>query len=134
MWILYTLLTAFLLASSDAITKDLLHRYSPWQVIRARFLLALIFLAPLPFIYGFPTLDKTFWLAAGADLPLEVLALLLYLKAIAEFEFKKFPASEKSCNQLITDYPKSQWVAKAIFLKAKTFTERNDYEKALTIY
>ena len=82
MWILYTLLTAFLLASSDAITKDLLHRYSPWQVIRARFILALVFLAPLPFIYGFPSLDKAFWLAAGTDLPLEILALLLYLKAI----------------------------------------------------
>ncbi len=82
MWIFYTLLTAFLLASSDAITKDLLNCYSPWQVIRARFILALIFLAPLPLIYGFPTLDGTFWLAAGADLPLEVLALLLYLKAI----------------------------------------------------
>lgn len=82
MWIIYTLLTAFLLASSDAITKDLLTRYSPWQVIRARFLLALVFLVPLPFIYGFPTLDTTFWLAAGADLPLEILALLLYLKAI----------------------------------------------------
>ncbi len=82
MWIFYTLLTAFLLASSDAITKDLLTRYSPWQVIRARFLLALVFLAPLPFIYGFPSLDGTFWLAAGVDLPLEVLALLLYLKAI----------------------------------------------------
>ena len=60
--------------------------------------------------------------------------LLLYLKAIAEFEFKKFPASEKSCNKLIANYPKSPWIAKAIFLKAKTFTERNDYEKALTIY
>ena len=82
MWIFYTLLTAFLLASSDAITKDLLTRYSPWQVIRARFLLALVFLAPLPLIYGIPSLDTTFWLAAGADLPLEILALLLYLKAI----------------------------------------------------
>jgi len=82
MWIFYTLLTAFFLASSDAITKDLLTSYSPWQVIRARFILALIFLAPLPFIYGFPSLDATFWIAAGTDLPLEVLALLLYLRAI----------------------------------------------------
>jgi uncharacterized membrane protein len=82
MWIFYTLLTAFFLASSDAITKDLLTSYSPWQVIRARFILALVFLAPLPFIYGFPSLDATFWIAAGTDLPLEVLALLLYLRAI----------------------------------------------------
>ncbi len=82
MWIFYTLLTAFFLASSDAITKGLLTSYSPWQVIRARFILAVIFLGPLPFIYGFPSLDTTFWVAAGMDLPLEVLALLLYLRSI----------------------------------------------------
>ena len=82
MWIFYTLLTAFFLASSDAITKGLLVSYSPWEIIRARFILAFIFLFPLPFIYGLPSLDTTFWIAAVADLPLEVLALLLYLKAI----------------------------------------------------
>ncbi len=82
MWIFYTILTAFFLASCDAITKDLLTRHSPWEVIQVRFILATLFLAPLFPIWGIPRLDATFWLAAGTDLPLEILALLLYLRAI----------------------------------------------------
>jgi uncharacterized membrane protein len=82
MWIFYTLLTAFFLASSDAITKALLAHYSSWQVIRARFVLAIVFMLPLPFLYGVPSLDIPFWTAAAVDLPLEILALFLYLRAI----------------------------------------------------
>lgn len=82
MWVLYALLTAFFLATSDALTKELLWRYTPWQILWIRFSLAAIFLLPLLFLYPIPRLPPIFWVVVGIDLPLEVLAVYLYLKAI----------------------------------------------------
>jgi len=82
MWVFYALMTAFFLATSDALTKDLLNRYSLWQILCIRFLLSVVFLFPLLFLYPIPKLPRIFWIVVGIDLPLEVLAVYLYLKSI----------------------------------------------------
>jgi tetratricopeptide (TPR) repeat protein len=59
---------------------------------------------------------------------------LLYLSAIARFHLKDYAAAEASCDRLLKDFPDSEWLHKAVFLKAKTRVARNDYEKAIGIY
>lgn len=60
--------------------------------------------------------------------------LLLHLKATAQFQLKNYVKAESTCDLLIKNHPKSPWIYKAIFLKAKTHSARQDYEKALAIY
>lgn len=82
MWIIYSLLTAFLLATSDALTKRLLASRDEYFVAWARLLFALpVLLASLIFI-EIPHLNKTFWLATLCALPLEISAIILYTKAL----------------------------------------------------
>ena len=82
MWIIYSLLTAFFLATSDALTKRVLVSRDEYFVAWAR----LMFCLP-PLILSFlfleiPSLDRTFWIATFCALPLEILAIILYTKAL----------------------------------------------------
>jgi drug/metabolite transporter (DMT)-like permease len=82
MWILYSLLTAFSLATSDTLTKRVLVSRDEYFVAWAR----LMFCLP-PLIVSFlfieiPSLDRTFWIATFCALPLEILAIILYTKAL----------------------------------------------------
>jgi drug/metabolite transporter (DMT)-like permease len=82
MWILYSLLTAFFLATSDALTKRALGSRDEYFVAWARLLFALpVFLISLLFI-EMPSLDRTFYLATISALPLEIGAIILYTKAL----------------------------------------------------
>lgn len=82
MWIIYALLTAFLLATSDALTKKVLASRDEYFVAWARLLFALpVFLASLLFI-EMPTLNKEFWTATLVALPFEIAAMILYTKAL----------------------------------------------------
>lgn len=82
MWIIYALLTAILLATSDALTKRILASGDEYFVAWARLLFALpVFLASLLFI-EIPHLNKDFWLATLIALPFEIAAMILYTKAL----------------------------------------------------
>lgn len=82
MWIIYALLTAFLFATSDALTKRVLASRDEYFVAWIRLLFALpVLLVSLIFI-DMPHLDRTFWSATLIALPLEVIAIILYTKAL----------------------------------------------------
>lgn len=82
LWLPLTLLSAFALATSDALTKKALAGHNEYLVTWLRLLPALpLFLLPLPFI-PVPQLSSEFYFCALASLPLEALALVLYTKAL----------------------------------------------------
>lgn len=82
MWIIYALLTAFLLATSDALTKRVLASRDEYFVAWARLVFALpVFLICL-LIVDIPHLNKNFWIATLCALPLEIITIILYTKAL----------------------------------------------------
>ncbi|HJV36970.1 EamA family transporter [Geomonas sp.] len=82
LWLPLTLISAFCLATSDALTKKALAGHNEYLVTWLRILPGLpLFLLPLPFI-PVPPLGPEFYLCVSASLPLEILALFLYSKAL----------------------------------------------------
>ena len=82
MWIIYALLTAILLATSDALTKRALASRDEYFVAWARLLFALpVFFISLLLI-EIPHLNKDFWIATLIALPFEIVAMILYTKAL----------------------------------------------------
>jgi drug/metabolite transporter (DMT)-like permease len=82
LWLPLTLISAFCLATSDALTKKALAGHNEYLVTWLRILPGLpLFLLPLPFI-PVPPLSAEFYLCVFAGLPLEILALFLYSKAL----------------------------------------------------
>jgi drug/metabolite transporter (DMT)-like permease len=82
MWVIYSLLTAFSLATSDALTKRALSSRNEYFVAWARLVFALPLLLLCLFFIEIPSLDMTFWIAVLCALPLEIAALILYTKAL----------------------------------------------------
>lgn len=82
MWILYSLLTAFFLATSDALTKKALFTRDEYFIAWARLVFALPFLIASLLFVEIPSLDRTFWFATLCALPLEITAIILYTKAL----------------------------------------------------
>lgn len=81
-WILWSLLSAFMTASNDALTKKALSTHNEYLIVWFRLLWSLPFLiAALAFI-PIPSTDNIFFLAFFAALPLEVTASVLYVKAL----------------------------------------------------
>ena len=82
MWIWLTLISAFSLATSDALTKKVLKRENELVVAWLRLLFCLPLLVVLfPFVRSTET-DSTFWAAFLSAIPLEITALILYVKAL----------------------------------------------------
>lgn len=84
-WLLLSLLCAFALASADAATKAWLRDYSARELTLIRFTLTAVFLAPL--LIGVPPLGElpgAFWYWIAALVPLEILAMFLYMAAIRD--------------------------------------------------
>jgi len=81
-WLLYSLLTALTQAGADACVKGMGGRYHPWQLLWSRsiFWISLAILV-LPFA-RMKAVPPAFWAIMAADLPLELAAIYLYLKAI----------------------------------------------------
>lgn len=81
-WVLYAVVSAFSLATSDALTKKALGNSNEYLVAWFR----LVFTMPVLFLLALwvpvPELDSTFFSAFSVALPLEVLALILYTKAL----------------------------------------------------
>jgi drug/metabolite transporter (DMT)-like permease len=82
MWIIYSLLTAISLATSDALTKRALASRDEYFVAWARILLALPLLVAALCFVDVPHLDSTFWVATLCALPLEIVAIILYTRAL----------------------------------------------------
>jgi len=59
---------------------------------------------------------------------------LLYLKALSLYYDKNYTDSIKSCDEIITEFDKSPWYRKAIFLKADCFIQSKNFTEAEKIY
>ena len=81
-WVLLSLLTAFSLSTADALSKKALHRTDEIIIVWVREAYAIPFVALTLFFVPIPTLDSTFFITLLALLPLEITALILYVKAI----------------------------------------------------
>lgn len=82
LWVLYALIAAFSLATADAISKKAMGKTDEYVVAWVRQGYSLPFLAVVFFFIDIPPLDGTFWLTILFLLPLEMTAILLYMKAI----------------------------------------------------
>jgi drug/metabolite transporter (DMT)-like permease len=83
-WLPLTLLCAFTLASADAATKKCLSDYAAHELVLVRLAFTVLILSPLLFIYPLPPVPAEFWGWVGALVPLELLAMLLYMRAIRD--------------------------------------------------
>jgi drug/metabolite transporter (DMT)-like permease len=86
MWVGYALLSAFALSTVDALTKKRLGALRAPQefylVAWARLVWATPLLLPIFWLLPRPPLDAVFWWTMAAMVPLELLALVLYVKAL----------------------------------------------------
>ncbi len=82
MWIILSFLSAFSLASSDALLKRALRYDNEYLLAWLRFLIALPLLFILIMVIPRPELDSTFYIAFFCGIPLEILAMVLYVKAL----------------------------------------------------
>ncbi|MEE8423195.1 MAG: DMT family transporter, partial [Thermodesulfobacteriota bacterium] len=82
MWIIYALLTAILLATSDALTKRVLVSRDEYFVAWIRLIFTLPVFLVILMLIDIPDLDRTFWSATLIALPLEITAIILYTKAL----------------------------------------------------
>jgi len=83
-WLGLTLLSAFCLATADAATKRYLSDYRPAEMVLVRFGVTGALLLPLLLLQEWPELTLQFWGWVAALLPLEILAMWLYMRAIRE--------------------------------------------------
>lgn len=82
MWVVFTLICALSLATADAFTKKALRDTDEYVVGWLRLLIAVPPLLVVLFFIEWPRLDRMFYVALAAGLPLEVLALVLYMRAL----------------------------------------------------
>lgn len=81
LWFLYSLLSGFFLATSDVFAKK--SRLEDDYIIAwSRFFFSIPVVAVLIFFVTIPKLDIIFWITILFAIPLEIIALLLYVKAI----------------------------------------------------
>jgi drug/metabolite transporter (DMT)-like permease len=82
MWVALTLLCAFSLATSDALTKRALREADERLAAWLRLLVCAPPLLALLLFIDRPPIGHGFWVALGAGMPLEVLSFYLYVKAL----------------------------------------------------
>jgi len=82
-WVIYALITAFSIATADAISKKALVRSNEYVIAWVRQGYSLPFLVVAFFFIDIPPLDNTFWLTLLIVIPLDVTAIILYIKAIS---------------------------------------------------
>lgn len=84
MWFPLTLLCAFSLATADAFTKRYLSDYTDQELVIIRFSFTGLVLAPLLLFHPLPPLPAICWGWLAMLVPLEILAMLLYMRAIRD--------------------------------------------------
>ena len=82
LWVIFALITALSLSTADALSKRAMAKSDEYVIAWVREGYALPFIALAFFFIPIPHLDKTFWLSVLILLPLEITALILYVKAI----------------------------------------------------
>ncbi|MDP2277130.1 MAG: DMT family transporter, partial [Nitrospirota bacterium] len=82
MWAVLALISAFTLATSDALTKKALNRSNEYLAAWFRFIFSLPLLLILWFFIPTPKLDAEFYRAFAIALPLEIVTIILYIKAL----------------------------------------------------
>jgi drug/metabolite transporter (DMT)-like permease len=83
-WLPLTLLSAFCIATADALTRKYLQGYSARELVIIRFGMPGLLLLPLLAIQPMPDLATEFWYWTAALVPLEISAMLLYSQAIRD--------------------------------------------------
>ncbi len=83
-WFALTLLSAFFLATADTLTKRQLSHLRPGELVLVRFGMTGVLLLPMLLLQSWPVLPLPFWGWVAALLPLEILAMWLYMTAIRE--------------------------------------------------
>jgi len=81
-WVILSLFSAFFLATSDALTKKVISADNEYVIGWYRLVYALPVLFAALLAEPLPALDRTFVLAFGASVPLEIAAILLYYRAL----------------------------------------------------
>ncbi|MFZ5996642.1 MAG: EamA family transporter [Nitrospirota bacterium] len=81
-WVLFALVAAFSLATSDAFTKKALAAYNEYLIAWLRLLMTLPGLCIALLLVPLPALDKEFFVASLVALPFEITAMILYIKAL----------------------------------------------------
>lgn len=84
-WFVLSLLSAFSLASADAVTKRWMQGYRARELVFVRFLYTALFLLPVMLLQSWPSLPVAFWYWVTALVPLEIVAMLLYMRAIRDY-------------------------------------------------
>lgn len=82
LWVFLSLLSAFSLATSDAFSKKALHGNNEYLVAWFRLVFTLPMLFVVMFFTPVPELDRDFYTAFLIALPLEVVTVILYIKAL----------------------------------------------------
>src|SRR3990167_9557494 len=82
LWILFAFITAFALSTAYALSKRAMTQSNEYVIAWVREGYALPFIAIAFFFIPIPNLDTTFWISVLILLPLEITALILYVKAI----------------------------------------------------
>ncbi len=83
-WFLLALICAFCLASADALSKRHLSDYSGPELVLIRFTLSGLLLAPFVVLNPLPPVPPAFWGWVAALVPMELLAMWLYVLAIRD--------------------------------------------------
>ena len=83
---IYAFCAAFSVAASDALAKQALKHHSAVVIAWVRLGYASIFLLPLLCFFPIPELDGTFWIIVALLLPLEICAIIFYMKALQSRE------------------------------------------------
>ena len=82
LWFPIALTTAFSSAATDALIKAYMGSLGTFNMVLGRVISPIIFLLPVLFMQKWPHLDFLFWKTLVIMLPLETLALILYMEAI----------------------------------------------------
>jgi len=83
-WFSLALTCALMLASADALTKKFFGAYSGAELLIARFGVPALLLLPLALLNPLPPVPTAFWGWIAILVPLELLAMLLYMLAIRD--------------------------------------------------
>ena len=83
-WLTLSLLCALCLAAADALTKKWLSHHTAAELVMVRFGMAALLLVPWVLMHPPTPVAAPFWWWVGIALPLEVLAMVMYMLAIRD--------------------------------------------------
>ena len=83
-WLGFTMFSALALATADALSKRYLSYYRPGHLVLVRFGISGLMLLPLLLWQPWPALTGAFWGWIAVLMPLEIIAMWLYMRAISE--------------------------------------------------